>query len=40
MPLVQIADQLGHSDPSMTARVFLGRDLMGDRQSVAEAPER
>jgi len=40
IPLVQIADQLGHSDPSMTARVYLGRDLMGDRLSVAEALER
>ncbi|MGY2075617.1 tyrosine-type recombinase/integrase [Blastococcus sp. SYSU DS0828] len=37
VPLVQIADQLGHADPAMTARVYLGRDLMGDRQSVADA---
>ncbi|SFP61580.1 Phage integrase family protein [Geodermatophilus dictyosporus] len=37
VPLVQIADQLGHADPAMTARVYLGRDLMGDGQSVAEA---
>ena len=36
VPLVTIADQLGHADPAMTARVYLGRDLMGDRQSVAE----
>jgi integrase len=32
----QIADQLGHSDPAMTASVYLGRDLMGDKRSVAE----
>ncbi|MGY1846159.1 tyrosine-type recombinase/integrase [Blastococcus sp. SYSU DS1021] len=37
VPLVQIADQLGHADPAMTARVYLGRDLMGDRHAVAEA---
>ncbi len=36
VPLVQIADQLGHADPAMTARVYLGRDLMGDRQAVAD----
>jgi integrase len=35
VPLVTIADQLGHADPAMTARVYLGRDLMGERQSVA-----
>ena len=35
VPLVQIADQLGHSDPSMTARVYLGRDPFGDRAAVA-----
>lgn len=35
-PLVAIADQLGHADPSMTARVYLGRDYLGERQSVAQ----
>lgn len=35
VPLVQIADQLGHSDPSMTARVYLVRDPFGDREAVA-----
>ena len=34
-PLVQIADQLGHADPSMTARVYLGRDLTGDKSDLA-----
>ncbi len=34
-PLVAIADQLGHADPSMTARVYLGRDPYGERASVA-----
>ncbi|KRF22923.1 hypothetical protein ASG91_16245 [Phycicoccus sp. Soil802] len=29
VPLVKIADQLGHADPAMTASVYLGRDLMG-----------
>lgn len=36
VPLVKIADQLGHADPTMTARVYLGRDLMGDKSSLAE----
>lgn len=35
-PLVDIADQLGHADPSMTARVYLGRDPFGERASVAQ----
>jgi integrase len=35
-PLAQIADHLGHADPSMTARVYLGRDPFGDRPSVAQ----
>ncbi|SDN36007.1 Integrase [Geodermatophilus siccatus] len=35
-PLVAIADQLGHADPSMTARVYLGRDYLGQRRSVAQ----
>jgi integrase len=34
-PLIDIADQLGHADPSMTARVYLGRDPFGERASVA-----
>jgi integrase len=35
-PLEDIADQLGHMDPSMTARVYLGRNWMGERRSVAD----
>ncbi|WP_158580034.1 tyrosine-type recombinase/integrase [Geodermatophilus marinus] len=35
-PLVAIADQLGHADPSMTARIYLGRDSLGERRSVAQ----
>ena len=35
-PLVAIADQLGHAGPSMTARVYLGRDSLGERKSVAQ----
>jgi integrase len=35
-PLVAIADQLGHADPTMTGRKYLGRDWMGERQSVAQ----
>jgi integrase len=35
-PLVAIADQLGHADPSITARVYLGRDYLGERRSVAQ----
>jgi integrase len=34
-PLTRIADQLGHADPSMTARVYLGRDLGGDKSDLA-----
>ena len=34
-PLHHIADQVGHSNPVMTGRVYLGRDFMGPRQSVA-----
>ncbi|HEY4603360.1 MAG TPA: tyrosine-type recombinase/integrase, partial [Blastococcus sp.] len=34
--LIDIADQLGHSNPTMTGRVYLGRDFMGERRSVAE----
>ena len=35
VPLVRVADQLGHADPTMTARVYLGRDAMGDKSSQA-----
>jgi integrase len=30
-----IADQLGHSDVSMTARAYLGHDLKGDKRDLA-----
>ncbi|MFC0622849.1 tyrosine-type recombinase/integrase [Kribbella deserti] len=33
--LSDIADQLGHADPSMTAKVYLGRDFMGNRSHIA-----
>lgn len=36
VPIVRIADQLGHSDPGMTARVYLGRDFEGDKADLAE----
>lgn len=35
VPIVRIADQLGHSDPAMTARVYLGRDFEGDKADLA-----
>lgn len=35
VPVAQIADQLGHADPAMTARVYLGRDLHGDKSDLA-----
>ncbi|GEP36181.1 hypothetical protein NSZ01_39490 [Nocardioides szechwanensis] len=35
-PLVRIADQLGHADPAMTARVYLGRDFSGDKSDLAQ----
>jgi integrase len=35
VPIVRIADQLGHADPAMTARVYLGRDLEGDKSDIA-----
>lgn len=35
VPLVRIADQLGHADPSMTASVYLGRDPGGDKGDLA-----
>ena len=34
-PIASIADQLGHADVSMTARVYLGRDLKGDKSELA-----
>ena len=34
-PIARIADQLGHADVSMTARVYLGRDLKGDKSELA-----
>lgn len=36
IPLVAIADQLGHADPSMTMSVYLGRDLEGDKSALAK----
>jgi integrase len=35
LPIARIADQLGHPDVSMTARVYLGRDLKGDKRDLA-----
>jgi len=35
IPLAQIADQLGHEDPAMTASVYLGRDFEGDKSALA-----
>lgn len=35
VPIVRISDQLGHSDPAMTARVYLGRDFEGDKSDLA-----
>ncbi len=35
IPLVRIADQLGHANPAMTANVYLGRDLRGDKADLA-----
>jgi integrase len=35
VPLAQIADQLGHADPAMTASVYLGRDFEGDKSALA-----
>lgn len=35
VPIVRIADQLGHADPSLTARVYLGRDFAGDKAELA-----
>lgn len=35
VPIVRIVDQLGHSDPAMTARVYLGRDFEGDKSDLA-----
>lgn len=36
LPIARIADQLGHADVSMTARVYLGRDLKGDKRELAD----
>jgi integrase len=36
VPIARIADQLGHADPAMTARIYLGRDPKGDKSSVAQ----
>jgi integrase len=36
VPIARIADQLGHADPAMTASVYLGRDFLGDKTTVAE----
>ena len=36
VPIATIADRLGHTDPAVTASKYLGRDLMGDKPSVAE----
>lgn len=36
VPIAKIADQLGHADVSMTARVYLGRDFKGDKRELAE----
>ena len=33
--LEDIADQLGHAHPTMTTRVYLGGNWMGERKSVA-----
>jgi len=35
LPIARIADQLGHADVSMTARVYLGRDPKGDKRDLA-----
>lgn len=32
---VEIADQLGHADPAMTMRRYLGRDFDGDKSRLA-----
>lgn len=36
VPIRKIADQLGHADASMTARVYLGRDFGSDKSELAE----
>jgi integrase len=36
LPIARIADQLGHADVSMTARVYLGRDFKGDKRELAD----
>jgi integrase len=37
LPIARIADQLAHADVSMTARVYLGRDLKGGKREPADA---
>jgi len=34
-PLRRISDQLGHADPSMTARIYLGKDFGSDKADLA-----
>ena len=34
-PVNRVADQLGHRDASVTARVYLGRDMLGDKVDLA-----
>jgi integrase len=33
-PIARIAEQLGRSDPGLTARVYLGRDFGGDKSDL------
>jgi hypothetical protein len=35
VPAARISDQLGHADPGLTARVYLGRDFGGDKSDLA-----
>lgn len=35
IPLVSIADRLGHADPTTTMSVYLGRNLEGDKSAPA-----
>ncbi|MCW2799468.1 MAG: uncharacterized protein JWQ70_940 [Aeromicrobium sp.] len=35
VPLPRIADQLGHGDPAMTMKKYLGRDPRGDKADIA-----
>ena len=36
IPVNRVADQMGHADASMTARVYLARDLLGDKADLAK----